>query len=132
MTFRPSGPARPPDARAALRLPRWPRYLVPVIVGLVAFVVVLIIVAGVWTDFLWFRSVHYGSVFGVTYGTRWALFFIGGIFMAVVTGVNAVIASGSGRPTARSPRSVPASRPTGWPSTRTGGCCSGSRWAWWG
>jgi len=92
MTFRPSGPARPPDARAALRLPRWPRYLVPVIVGLVAFVVVLIIVAGVWTDFLWFRSVHYGSVFGVTYGTRWALFFIGGIFMAVVTGVNAVIA----------------------------------------
>jgi len=92
MTFRPSGPARPPDARAALRLPRWPRYLVPVIVGLVAFVVVLIIVAGVWTDFLWFRSVHYGSVFGVTYGTRWALFFIGGIFMAAVTGVNAVIA----------------------------------------
>jgi uncharacterized protein len=92
LTFRPSGPARPPDTRAALKLPRWPRYLVPVIAGLIAFVVVLIIVAGVWTDFLWFRSVHYGSVFGVTYGTRWALFFIGGIFMAAVTGLNAVIA----------------------------------------
>src|SRR5215469_15624942 len=92
MTFRPSGPARPPDTRATLRLPRWPRYLVPVIAGVIAFIVVLIIVAGVWTDFLWFRSVHYGSVFGVTYGTRWALFFIGGIFMAAVTGLNAVIA----------------------------------------
>jgi uncharacterized membrane protein (UPF0182 family) len=65
---------------------------VPVIAGVIAFIVVLIIVAGVWTDFLWYRSVHYGSVFGVTYGTRWALFFIGGIFMAAVTGANAVIA----------------------------------------
>ena len=53
---------------------------------------VLVIIAGVWTDFLWFRSVRYGSVFGVTYGTRWALFFIGGIFMALVTGLNAVVA----------------------------------------
>jgi uncharacterized membrane protein (UPF0182 family) len=76
----------------ALRLPRWPRNLVPVLAGLIALVVVLVIVAGVWTDFLWFRSVHYGSVFGVTYGTRWALFFIGGIFMALVTGLNAVVA----------------------------------------
>jgi uncharacterized protein len=92
MTFRPSGPARPGDTRAALKLPRWPRYLLPVIAGVIAFIVVLIIVAGVWTDFLWFRSVHYGSVFGVTYGTRWALFFIGAIFMAAVTGANAVIA----------------------------------------
>jgi uncharacterized protein len=92
LSFRPSGPTRPPDTRAALKLPRWPRYLVPVLAGLVAFVVLLIIVAGVWTDFLWFRSVHYGSVFGVTYGTRWAMFFIAGIFMAAVTGLNAVIA----------------------------------------
>jgi uncharacterized membrane protein (UPF0182 family) len=65
---------------------------VPVLAGLIAFVVVLVIIAGVWTDFLWYRSVHYGSVFGVTYGTRWALFFIGGIFMALVTGLNAVVA----------------------------------------
>jgi uncharacterized protein len=92
LSFRPSGPARPGDTRAALKLPRWPRYLVPALAGLVAFVVVLVIIAGVWTDFLWFRSVHYGSVFGVTYGTRWALFFIGGIFMALVTGLNAVVA----------------------------------------
>ena len=89
MSFR---SARPPDGRAAIKLPRWPRYLVPVLAGLIAFVIVLVIIAGVWTDLLWYRSVHYESVFGVTYGTRWALFFIGAIFMALVTGLNAVIA----------------------------------------
>jgi uncharacterized protein len=92
LSFRSSGPARPPDGRTAIKLPRWPRYLVPVLAGLIAFVVVLVIIAGVWTDFLWYRSVHYESVFGVTYGTRWALFFIGGIFMVLVTGLNAVVA----------------------------------------
>jgi len=91
LSFR-SGAARPPEGRTAIKLPRWPRYLLPVLGGLIAFVVVLIIIAGVWTDFLWYRSVHYETVFGVTYGTRWALFFIGGIFMALVTGLNAVIA----------------------------------------
>jgi uncharacterized membrane protein (UPF0182 family) len=92
LSFRPSGPARPSDGPTALKLPRWPRQLVPVAIGVIALIVVLVIVAGVWTDYLWFRSVHYGTVFGVTYGTRWALFFVTGIFMAVVTGVNAVIA----------------------------------------
>ncbi|HXQ57200.1 MAG TPA: UPF0182 family protein, partial [Actinomycetes bacterium] len=76
----------------ALKLPRWPRSLVPVLAGLIALVVLLVIVSGIWTDFLWYRSVHYGSVFGVTYGTRWALFFVGGLFMALVTGLNAVVA----------------------------------------
>jgi uncharacterized protein len=92
LSFRSSGPARPPDGRTAIKLPRWPRYLVPALAGLIAFVVVLVIIAGVWTDLLWYRSVHYESVFGVTYGTRWALFFIGGIFMVLVTGLNAVVA----------------------------------------
>ena len=92
MSFRSSGAARPPDGGVAIRLPRWPRYLVPALLGLVALIVVIVIVAGVWTDYLWFRSVHYGSVFGVTYGTRWALFFVTAIFMVLVTGLNAVIA----------------------------------------
>src|SRR5262249_56278634 len=90
--FRAGGPAQPPNARVALKLPRWPRGLLPVLAGLLALVVLLIIVAGIWTDFLWYRSVHYGSVFGVTYGTRWALFFVGAIFMVLVTGLNAVVA----------------------------------------
>jgi uncharacterized membrane protein (UPF0182 family) len=92
VTFRPPGSTRPPGGQAALKLPRWPRYLVPVVLGLIALIVVLVIVAGVWTDYLWFSSVHYGTVFGVTYGTRWALFFVTGIFMALATGLNAFIA----------------------------------------
>jgi uncharacterized protein len=65
---------------------------VPALFGLVAAGVMLVIVAGVWTDYLWFHSIHYQSVFDVTYGTRWALFFIGGIFMSVVTGLNTALA----------------------------------------
>jgi len=92
MSFRPSPADRPPPTRPALRLPRWPRYLVPALAGLIALGVLLTIIAGVWTDWLWYRSVHYSSVFDVTYGTRWALFFVVGIFMAAVTGFNAVLA----------------------------------------
>jgi uncharacterized protein len=91
MSFRPSPADRPPG-RPALRLPRWPRYLVPVVAGLIALGVLVTIIAGVWTDWLWYRSVNYGSVFGVTYGTRWALFFVVGIFMTATIGLNAVLA----------------------------------------
>jgi len=52
MSFRPSPADRPPPGRPALRLPRWPRYLIPVVAGLVALGVVLTIIAGVWTDWL--------------------------------------------------------------------------------
>jgi uncharacterized membrane protein (UPF0182 family) len=92
MSFRPSPADRPPPGRPALRLPRWPRYLVPVVAGLIALGILVTIIAGVWTDWLWYRSVHYSSVFDVTYGTRWALFFVVGIFMAAVIGFNAVLA----------------------------------------
>ncbi len=92
MTFRPSGPARPPAGRPTLTLPRWPRLILPVIGLVIALLVFIGIVAGVWTDFLWFRSVQYSSVFGTTYGTRWALFFVAGLFMALVVGANAVLA----------------------------------------
>lgn len=92
MTFRPSGPARPPAARAAIRLPRWPRTLASVLLGLAALAVIVVIAAGVWTDYLWLRSVHYTTVFSVTYGTRWALFFVVGAVMAALTGASAVLA----------------------------------------
>src|SRR5215475_13379460 len=81
MSFRPSSADRPPTGRPTLRLPRWPRYLVPVVAGLIAFGVLITIIAGVWTDWLWYRSVQYGSVFVVI-----------GIFMAAVVGVNAWLA----------------------------------------
>ena len=91
MSFRPSQADRPPG-RPALRLPRWPRYLVPVVAGLIALGILVTIIAGVWTDWLWYRSVQYSSVFGAIYGTRWALFFVVGIFMAAMVGLNAVLA----------------------------------------
>src|SRR6266851_5752322 len=92
MSFRPSSADRPPTGRPTLRLPRWPRYLVPVVAGLIALGVLVTIIAGIWTDRLWYSSVHYGSVFDVTYGTRWALFFVVGIFMTATIGFNAVLA----------------------------------------
>ena len=91
MSFR-SGSARPPAGRPPAALLRWPRLVLPVIVAVIAFLVLIAIVAGVWTDFLWYRSIHYSSVFATTYGTRWAMFFVAGLFMAVVTGANAALA----------------------------------------
>ena len=91
MSFRPPGPARP-SGRPALAQLRWPRLVLPVIACVIGFIVLVAIVAGIWTDWLWFSAVHYPSVFGITYGTRWAMFFIAGLFMALVTGANAVLA----------------------------------------
>jgi uncharacterized protein len=91
VSFRPPGPARP-SGRPALAQIRWPRLVLPVIAAVVGLIVLVAIVAGIWTDWLWFSAVHYASVFGITYGTRWAMFFIAGLFMALVTGANAVLA----------------------------------------
>jgi hypothetical protein len=73
-------------------MPRWPRYLLPVLGGLLALGIFVTIIAGVWTDFLWYRTLNDTSVFDVVYGTRWALFFLAGILMAAATGLNAVLA----------------------------------------
>jgi uncharacterized membrane protein (UPF0182 family) len=91
VSFR-SGSAGQPAGRPSLALLRWPRLVLPVIVGVIAFLVLITIVAGIWTDFLWYRAIHYSSVFSTTYGTRWAMFFVAGLFMAVVTGANATLA----------------------------------------
>jgi hypothetical protein len=58
----------------------------------VAVIVAVCVVAGVWTDFLWFRSVHHTQTFAVTYRTRWALFGVGTLFMMTVVGGNAALA----------------------------------------
>src|SRR5258708_40259692 len=90
MSFRPSSADRPPTGRPTLRLPRWPRYLIPIVAGLIALGVLVTIISGVWADFLWYRSVSYGSVFDVTYGTRWALFSVVGIVTTASTGFMAL------------------------------------------
>ncbi|MER6572461.1 UPF0182 family protein [Streptomyces sp. NPDC001093] len=44
--------------------------------------------AGFWTDWLWYRSVHYSSVFTTVLWTKIGLFFVFGLLMAVAVGVN--------------------------------------------
>ncbi|MGW4564987.1 UPF0182 family membrane protein [Streptomyces sp. NPDC004561] len=44
--------------------------------------------AGFWTDWLWYRSVHYSSVFTTTLWTKIGLFFVFGLLMAVAVGLN--------------------------------------------
>ncbi|MEU6541117.1 UPF0182 family protein [Streptomyces sp. NPDC047000] len=48
--------------------------------------------AGFWTDWLWYRSVHYSSVFTTTLWTKIGLFFVFGLLMAVSVGVNVWLA----------------------------------------
>jgi uncharacterized protein len=87
VAFRSTGHSRPPGSRPIV-LPRWSRYVIPALVAVIALIVVIAVGAGVWTDWLWFRSVHYTSVFGTTYGVKWALFGIAAVFMTAVIGVN--------------------------------------------
>ncbi|MER5293827.1 UPF0182 family protein [Streptomyces pharetrae] len=44
--------------------------------------------AGFWTDWLWYRSVNYSSVFTTTLSTKIGLFFVFGLLMAVSVGFN--------------------------------------------
>jgi uncharacterized membrane protein (UPF0182 family) len=91
MTFRSPGQPRPSAGRP-LVLPRWPRFLIPLVAVVIGLIIVVSVVAGVWTDFLWFRSVGKTSVFSTTYGTKWLLFLVTALFMAAVVGFNAWLA----------------------------------------
>ncbi|MYQ48193.1 UPF0182 family protein [Streptomyces sp. SID4985] len=44
--------------------------------------------AGFWTDWQWYRSVHYSSVFTTTLWTKTGLFFVFGLLMALAVGFN--------------------------------------------
>lgn len=44
--------------------------------------------AGFWTDWLWYRSVHYSSVFTTTLWTKVGLFAVFGLLMAAAVGFN--------------------------------------------
>ncbi|UQA97783.1 UPF0182 family membrane protein [Streptomyces halobius] len=57
--------------------------------GVLAVLAMLFVMfAGFWTDWLWYRSVHYSSVFTTTLWTKIGLFFFFGVVMAVAVGVN--------------------------------------------
>ncbi|MGW3498479.1 UPF0182 family membrane protein [Streptomyces sp. NPDC001020] len=47
-----------------------------------------IMFAGFWTDWLWYRSVRYSSVFTTTLWTKTGLFFVFGLLMAAAVGLN--------------------------------------------
>ncbi len=86
MTFRSPGRSRP------VRLPHRPRYLIPVLAAIVAVIVVFIVFANVWTDYLWFQAIHYGSVFTKIISVKLVLFVVGGALMASVVGANIYLA----------------------------------------
>ena len=91
VAFRVPGHASPAGGRPIV-LPRWPRFVIPAVVAIVAALVLVSIIAGVWTDFLWYRSVGQTRVFSTTYSTKWLLFFVGALFMVVAVGANMVLA----------------------------------------
>jgi uncharacterized protein len=62
------------------------------VIAVVALIVIVSIAAGISTDFLWYQAIGYTSVFGTTYGTKWALFIVTAVFMAVVIGANVWLA----------------------------------------
>ncbi|MDQ1706423.1 MAG: uncharacterized protein QOF18_2789 [Frankiaceae bacterium] len=77
------------------RLPRLPgraRIVVPILVGLVAFIIVASVFVSIYTDLLWFRSVGFSAVFSRRLETRLLLFFVFGVLMALIVGVNVFLA----------------------------------------
>jgi len=46
------------------------------------------VIAGIWTDVLWYSSVHLTRVFTTTFSTKWLLFAVTALFMAAVVGSN--------------------------------------------
>ncbi|MFF8287946.1 UPF0182 family protein [Streptomyces sp. NPDC016309] len=57
--------------------------------GVLAVLAMLFVMfAGFWTDWLWYRSVNYSSVFTTTLWTKIGLFAVFGLLMAVAVGLN--------------------------------------------
>ncbi|MFB6893706.1 UPF0182 family protein [Kitasatospora sp. NPDC056327] len=74
----------PPSRRARVLL---------LTLGVLAVLFLLFVMfAGFWTDWLWFRSVHYTSVFTTQLWTKIGLFAVFGLLMAVIVGFNVWLA----------------------------------------
>ncbi|MEE4543210.1 UPF0182 family protein [Streptomyces sp. V4-01] len=90
MPDRDGGPTGP---RAGFGRPsRRARTLVTTIGVLALLMIVFVTFAGLWTDLLWYRSVHYSSVFTTTLWTKVGLFCSFGLLMSVAIGVNVYLA----------------------------------------
>ncbi|MEV0969177.1 UPF0182 family membrane protein [Microtetraspora glauca] len=75
-----------------MRLPRRPRLLIPVVIALVAIVVLFFIFTAIFTDFLWYDSVDFSSVFSAMLVTQILLFVVGAVLMAGIVGGNMALA----------------------------------------
>ncbi|MFJ8432307.1 UPF0182 family protein [Kitasatospora sp. NPDC094019] len=74
----------PPSRRARVLL---------LTLGVLAVLFLLFVMfAGFWTDWLWFKSVHYSSVFTTQLWTKIGLFAVFGLLMAVIVGFNVWLA----------------------------------------
>ena len=85
-----------PDERPRQRGPVLRRHrrrpIVLTVAVLVALLIGFSIFTGFWTDKLWFDSLGYGSVFSTLVWTRIGLFAVFGVVMALVIGVNLLVA----------------------------------------
>ena len=91
MTFRPPGPRNPRVGRPIV-LPRWPRYVVPAVLIVLVAAILIAVIGGILTDYLWFSSVGQTEVFSTTFITKWLLFAVVAAFMVVVIGANLMLA----------------------------------------
>src|SRR3954466_7511216 len=74
------------------RIPGRPRLLLMVAVLLVLLLFALSAFVRLYTDLLWYRSVHFSTVFGRRLTTEIVLFFLFGLLMALIVGVNIFLA----------------------------------------
>jgi len=83
---------RTPGAGRAMRLPRRPRLLLPVLIALGAIVLLFYIFTGIYTDYLWYDSVNYTAVFSTVVWTQVLLFAVGALLMVGIVGGNMLLA----------------------------------------
>src|SRR3954454_1326992 len=74
------------------RIPGRPRLLLMVAVLLVLLLFALSAFVRLYTDLLWYRSVHFSTVFGRRLTTEILLFVLFGVLMALIVGVNIFLA----------------------------------------
>jgi uncharacterized protein len=90
MPDRGSGPTGP--RFRAVRPPGRSRALFVTLAVLALLAIAFVMFSGFWTNWLWYRSVHYSSVFTTTLWTRVGLFAVFGAVMAVAVGANIYLA----------------------------------------
>ncbi|MFK0289428.1 UPF0182 family protein [Streptomyces sp. NPDC090442] len=64
------------------------RTLLMTLGALAVLAMLFVMFSGFWTDWLWYRSLHFSSVFTTTLWTKIGLFFAFGIVMAIAVGIN--------------------------------------------